>query len=138
MNEQDTGHLDVPDTDDLLQEEPERMPLPQVIPVAVEGPVRTQQLACRTTSMTSRAVSPDYAETIAGHDWRRSRVLLYAAAAGPAFYVSSDRRAVENGSAALFDGGQQVELRAVSELFARSATAGTDCVLSVVLEQWAD
>lgn len=126
-----------PDTDDLLQEDGEPMPLTP-IPVVVDGPVRVQRPGNRAMTSTAFTIGDDMAVPIAGEDLRRSRVVLYARSGTASFYVGPDRRIVQAGRAAVFNSGVTVELTSTEPLYAMSATAATDCTLSVILESWTD
>lgn len=124
-----------PDLDAVNQEQADCMPVPPV-PVATVGPVQVQTLPVRTTSM--RNIPLDGVETICAHDPRRATVLVCATAGTAAFFIGNDRQMVESGQSARFNTAQQVLLRTSDRLYARSATPGTVCQLSIIIDNWAD
>lgn len=135
MTEYDYESDPAPDLDDVQQQEPCPLPVPPV-PVAVDGPVQVRTLPVRTTSMRSLPI--DAVETIAAQDPRRATVLVYATTGTAAFFIGTDRQMVESGAAARFNSGMQVTLRSTDRLWARSATPGTVCQLTVIIDNWAD
>lgn len=131
----DDGTYDLPDTEDVLQEEPEAMPL-TAIPVAVQGPVRTQHPGVRLGASVNRLV--DDVEQLVGDDPRRARVILYATTATAAFFVGPDRSAVQAGATARINTSQLLILHTGQALYAKSATPGTASQISIITELYTD
>lgn len=137
MKEEEEQDFDQPTTDDLLQEEEEPAPMTP-IPVVVEGPVRTQNPAARTANAFHIDLpNGGDAEIIIGEDMRRAAMRFYSTSGTAAFFISTDRRRVQDGSAARFNSGVLVPFHTTSPVYAKSASAA-DCELSVLVESWTD
>jgi hypothetical protein len=127
-----------PDLEEVQQQEPEDVRPAPPVPVVIDGVVRVAFVPARTASMRRLSLTTT-AEVIASEDRRRSRVLLRATSGTNAFFVGTDRTLVMNGDAARFNSGVDgLELFTYERLWARAASAGTACELTVIIENWAD
>ena len=122
-----------PDTDEVLQVEPEDY---QAIPVCVKevaAPVRVQALPRKGAASMTKALTTT-AVPVLRADHRRGRTVLVGDAA---FLVAFSEASCQADSAmAAWPANLPLELTATTEVWAKAATG--DVALSVITERWAE
>lgn len=120
------------DLDDVYQEEPAGG---LRVPVEVEGPVRVQQAG--SVDETYRSVSVD--DVIGGKlfnsDPRRSYCTIIAI--DQPIWLANTQSEVQGTTGAKIPLGVPISIKATARVFARSATAGQNALVSIISGQWA-
>lgn len=127
----------IPDTDDVLQDEPQAAPLTP-IPVHVEGTVRVQELPSPLVVVvqvfadsTAGFIQP---QRILGEDPRRKRATLVATDQNLRI-GTSQKQVMSADTCALWPKNVPLEIQGKSEIWVASDTDTTR--ISAVVEQWA-
>lgn len=123
-----------PDTDEVLQYEPDDVGTPVV--VVVRGPVHSQSLPSKAAGARGRQVTDTTGVRLLTADPHRSRALICSLA--KPFLFGGGKAEVEIGQAGVWPAGVPLEVKAVDELWVMCQATGQTDTITVYQERWAE